>query len=166
MVRRSARRCSTALPHHSEMKIGIIGSGNVGGTLGTRWAQAGHEVTFGSRDPSADAMKQLVARAGGIARSATLADAARASEVLLLATPWSATKEVLQGLGELGGKVLIEKYPARPIRGQARSFRGDRWIVFSGFPVRKFVACPRIGRTTIFATDSQAVYFRAHSHMS
>jgi hypothetical protein len=44
------------------------------------------------------------------------------------------------------------KYPARLIRGQARSFRDGRCIVYSGFPVRKFVARPRIGRTTIFAT--------------
>jgi hypothetical protein len=90
------------------MKIGIIGSGNVGGTLGTRWAQAGHQVTFGSRDPNSDAMKQLVARAGGTARPATQRDAAGASDVLLLATPWPATKAVLEGLGPLGGKVLID----------------------------------------------------------
>jgi predicted dinucleotide-binding enzyme len=60
-------------------------------------------------------MRQLVARAGGAARSATLRDVAQASEVLLLATPWPATKEVLEGLGELGGKVLIDATnPLRP----------------------------------------------------
>jgi len=46
------------------MNIGILGSGNVGGTLGTRWAQRGHQVAFGSRDPQAADMKQLVAAAG------------------------------------------------------------------------------------------------------
>jgi 8-hydroxy-5-deazaflavin:NADPH oxidoreductase len=44
------------------MKIGIIGSGNVGGTLGTRWAQAGHHVVFGSRNPESDAMRQLTGK--------------------------------------------------------------------------------------------------------
>ena len=67
------------------MNIGIIGSGNVGGALGTRWANGGHKVTFGSRDPAADDMKRLLARAGSNARAATLQDAAKSGDVLLLA---------------------------------------------------------------------------------
>lgn len=90
------------------MKIGIIGSGNVGGALGTRWAKAGHEVIFGSRDPGAADMQQLLARAGSKARAATLQDAAKSGEVLLVATPWQVTKDVVQGLGDLTGKVLID----------------------------------------------------------
>jgi 8-hydroxy-5-deazaflavin:NADPH oxidoreductase len=90
------------------MKIGIIGSGNVGGTLGTRWAKAGHQVTFGSRDPGAVDFKQLLARAGSNARAGTLQDAAKSGEVLLLATPWPVTKEIVQGLGDLTGKVVID----------------------------------------------------------
>ena len=90
------------------MKIGIIGSGNVGGTLGARWAKAGHQVTFGSRDPDAADMKQLLARAGSNARAATLQDAAKAGDVLLVATPWPATKEILHGLGDLAGKTVID----------------------------------------------------------
>ncbi|MDX1981967.1 MAG: NADPH-dependent F420 reductase [Bryobacteraceae bacterium] len=90
------------------MKIGIIGSGNVGGTLGARWAAAGHEVTFGSRDPGSEEMKALLQRAGASAQAATLARTAAANEVLLLATPWPATRQVLGGLGTLEGKVLID----------------------------------------------------------
>jgi predicted dinucleotide-binding enzyme len=90
------------------VKIGIIGSGNVGGALGTRWAKGGHTVTFGSRDPAGADMKQLLARAGSNARAAALADAAESGEVLLLATPWPATKEIVQGLGDLSGKILID----------------------------------------------------------
>jgi predicted dinucleotide-binding enzyme len=90
------------------MKIAIIGSGHVGGTLGSRWAKAGHQVTFGSRDSGAPDMKQLLARAGSNARAATPQDAAKAGEVLLLATPWPATKEIVQGLGDVTGKVLID----------------------------------------------------------
>jgi 8-hydroxy-5-deazaflavin:NADPH oxidoreductase len=90
------------------MKIGIIGSGHVGGTLGTRWAKTGHQVTFGSRDPGAPDMKQLLARAGSNAHAATLQDAAKSGDVLLLSTPWPATKEVVQALGDLTGKVLID----------------------------------------------------------
>jgi predicted dinucleotide-binding enzyme len=90
------------------MKIGIVGSGNVGGALGTRWAQLGHQVTFGSRNPGSDAMKQLVARAGGKSGAATPADVARDNEVLLLATPWPAARGVLATLGDLSGRILID----------------------------------------------------------
>ncbi|MBV8553728.1 MAG: NADPH-dependent F420 reductase [Acidobacteriaceae bacterium] len=90
------------------MKIGVIGSGNVGGTLGSRWAQAGHTVVFSSRDPASEEMKKLLARAGGGARAASVAETAAASDVLLLATPWPANKEALASAGNMGGKVLID----------------------------------------------------------
>jgi len=89
------------------MTIGIIGSGNVGGTLGRRWAQAGHQVVFGSRNPASKDMQELVAAAGGNARAASQREAG-AAEVLLLATPWPATRPALAGLGNLAGKVLID----------------------------------------------------------
>ena len=90
------------------MKIGIIGSGNVGGALGTRWAQAGHRVIFGSRNPASDDMRQLAASAGSTARAASFREALDAAELLLLATPWPATRTVVEGLGDLAGKVLID----------------------------------------------------------
>jgi hypothetical protein len=90
------------------MNIGIIGSGNVGGTLGTRWAQIGHNVVFGSRNPGAGDLKQVVTKAGTTARAATLQEAATSSEVLLLATPWPATQQVVESLGDLTGKIMID----------------------------------------------------------
>lgn len=90
------------------MKIGIIGSGNVGGALGARWAKAGHEVIFGTRDPQGIEMQQLSAKISGKTSTASLADAARQAEVLLLATPWQVTQQVIAGLGDLSGKILID----------------------------------------------------------
>src|SRR5436309_16042305 len=90
------------------MTIGIIGSGNVGGSLGTRWARAGHSVVFGSRKPESGEMKEVVAKAGSTARAATFAEAVRAGDPLLLATPWEVTRDVVAGLGDLSGKVLID----------------------------------------------------------
>jgi predicted dinucleotide-binding enzyme len=90
------------------MKIGIIGSGNVGGALGSRWAKLGHEVLFGTRDPKGNDVQQLAARVGGKARAATLAEAAREGDVLLLATPWQATQQIVAGLGDLNGKTFID----------------------------------------------------------
>lgn len=90
------------------MKIGIIGSGNVGGTLGTRWAQGGHDVIFSSRKPDSPEMRKLVAKAGRSARAGTVSDAVQAGDAVLLAVPWPAARDVVQGLGDLGGKVLID----------------------------------------------------------
>jgi NADPH-dependent F420 reductase len=90
------------------MKIGILGSGNVGGTLGSRWAQLGHEVTFGSRNPGSPQMKELVAKAGKTARAATAAQAAAGAEVVLLASPWPATKDILDSAGDLSGKIVLD----------------------------------------------------------
>jgi predicted dinucleotide-binding enzyme len=89
------------------MKIGIIGSGNVGGTLGTRWAQAGHQVTFASRKPESKEMRELLANAGPNARAGTVADATQ-EELLLVATPWPNTEEALRSAGDLSGKILID----------------------------------------------------------
>jgi 8-hydroxy-5-deazaflavin:NADPH oxidoreductase len=88
------------------MTIGIIGAGNVGGTLGARWAAAGHKVRFASRRPGSDEMKALVARAGANASAGTAEEAAE-SEVVVLATPWQATREAVQGLA-LAGKTVVD----------------------------------------------------------
>lgn len=90
------------------MKIGIIGAGNVGGTLGTRWAAAGHQVVFSSRNPSSKEITALAAAAGPNARTASVAEAVAASDVLLLATPWPATEPALRSAGSLAGKILID----------------------------------------------------------
>jgi len=93
------------------MTIGILGSGNVGGTLGTRWARAGHHVIFGSRDPESGEMQSLVARAtrpdGRPSRAGTFREAGEA-EVLLVALPWMATRAVLESFDGLIDKVLID----------------------------------------------------------
>jgi predicted dinucleotide-binding enzyme len=90
------------------MKIGILGSGHVGGTLGTRWAQGGHEVVFSSREPDSPKMQELVTGAGKSARAAGVAETAVSSDVILLATPWPATKAALADAGDLTGKVIID----------------------------------------------------------
>ena len=90
------------------MRIGIIGSGNVGGTLGRRWAENGHEVLFGSRDPSSKKMQSLVEQVSGKAKAGTLSDAAAYGEVLVLATPWPATEQTLRDLGDVAGKIIFD----------------------------------------------------------
>ncbi len=90
------------------MKIGILGAGNVGATLGTRWAQAGHTVIFSSREPDSPKMKEVLARAGKHARAADTAETVSESDVVIVATPWTAAKEVLTGAGSFAGKIVID----------------------------------------------------------
>jgi 8-hydroxy-5-deazaflavin:NADPH oxidoreductase len=82
------------------MKIGILGAGSVGSTLGRRWAEAGHGVAYGSRNPGSEEMKALGA--------VSLAAAAAASNVVVLATPWAGAQEAIQAAGPLAGKILID----------------------------------------------------------
>lgn len=90
------------------MNIGIIGAGNVGGTLGKRWAGNGHHVIFGSREPESQKSLDLVKEAGSNAKAASNSEAAAASEVVLLATPFPAAEEAVRSAGRLDGKILID----------------------------------------------------------
>ena len=88
------------------MRIGILGSGLMGGKLGTIFARAGHDVVF-SYARSARKLERLARAAKGKARAGTPAEAARASEVLLLAVHWSRIEDVLQQAGDVTGKIII-----------------------------------------------------------
>jgi len=88
------------------MRIGILGSGLMGGKLGTLFARSGHEVVF-SYARSEQKLKRLARAAGKRARAGTPADAARGSEVLLLAVHWSRVDDVLKQAGDLKGKIVV-----------------------------------------------------------
>ena len=90
------------------MKIGFLGSGNVGSTLGTRWAQGGHQVVFSSRDPGSEKMKQVLEQAGPNSRAASPADAVAASDIVVIATPWPATEGAIRNAGSFAGKIVID----------------------------------------------------------
>ena len=90
------------------MKIAIIGAGNVGGTLGKRWAGAGHEVLFGVRDPAREKYQSLVTQTGGRARLASNEEAAAEAQAIVLATPWTTTEAALTACGDLAGKIIID----------------------------------------------------------
>jgi len=88
------------------MRVGILGSGLMGGKLGTLFARAGHEVVF-SYARSDQKLKRLARQAGGTARAGTPGEAVGHSEVLLLAVHWSRVGEVLDQAGDLSGKVVV-----------------------------------------------------------
>src|SRR6516165_485277 len=90
------------------MKIAVIGAGNVGGTLGKRWARAGHEVTFGARDPAEAKLAGLVKESGPSARAASVPEAVRQAAVVVLTVPWENAREALAAAGDLRGRILID----------------------------------------------------------
>jgi predicted dinucleotide-binding enzyme len=87
------------------MRVGILGSGLMGGKLGTIFARAGHEVVF-SYARSEKKLERLAQDAKGTARPGTPRDAAQADAVLL-AVHWSRIKDVLTQAGDLSGKVVV-----------------------------------------------------------
>lgn len=89
------------------MKIAVLGTGNVGKALGCRWAQTGHQVYFGARDPQSDEAGAAARRAGS-AQLGTCTEAIAASDAILLAIPWDQTKPVLDAAGDLTGKIIID----------------------------------------------------------
>jgi len=92
------------------MRIGILGSGEVGRKLGTGLAGLGHQVKLGSREPDQDKLKQWAKDAGPKATTGTFAEAAVFGELAILATLWSGTENALHLAGpeNLKNKVLID----------------------------------------------------------
>jgi 8-hydroxy-5-deazaflavin:NADPH oxidoreductase len=88
------------------VRIGILGSGLMGAKLGTIFARAGHEVVFSySRDEVK--LERLARDSGGVARAGSPAEAARGTDVVLLAVHWSRVEDVLNQAGDLTGNVVV-----------------------------------------------------------
>src|SRR5512132_184852 len=88
------------------MKVGILGSGLMGGKLGTLFSRVGHEVVF-SYARSEEKLKRLARDAKGRARAGTPAEAVRDADALLLAVHWLRIDDVLKHAGDLSGKSVI-----------------------------------------------------------
>lgn len=97
------------------VRIGIIGSGKIGGALAELWVRSGHEVMISSRHP--EALAPLAARLGPKAHVGTPAQAAAFGPVVMLAVPYGATPQVGRDYGkELAGKIVLDAgnpYPDR-----------------------------------------------------
>jgi predicted dinucleotide-binding enzyme len=111
----AASRKTARPPTSKPMKIGIIGAGKIGGTLGSLWVKAGHEVLFSSRHP--DRLKSLVAPLGPRARAGWPKEAAAFGEVVLISVPYKAVPQIGRDFGHLlAGKVVLETGNPFPYR--------------------------------------------------
>jgi predicted dinucleotide-binding enzyme len=88
------------------MNIAIIGTGNVGGALATKWAQAGQDINLGVKDIDSFKGQHLLENPN--TRAMSIREAVESSEVILIATPAIAAVEVAQSLGDTQGKVIID----------------------------------------------------------
>jgi 8-hydroxy-5-deazaflavin:NADPH oxidoreductase len=126
-----------------KLRIGVIGSGRVGGTIGTLWVKAGHEVMFSSLDIEHD--RKLAASIGTGARAGTPKEAAAFGEVLFFAVPYSA----LPGLGrdlasEIKGKIVLDA--SNPIPGRDGEMAKEALAKGTGVASPEFLRGARIVR--------------------
>jgi 8-hydroxy-5-deazaflavin:NADPH oxidoreductase len=92
----------------SAAKIAIIGSGNVATALGPGFAAQGHTIVYGSRNPSEQKVKDLVAKTGHGATAASQTDAVKGADIVVLAVPGTAAEQVVKSLGDLSGKIILD----------------------------------------------------------
>ncbi|MGI9201503.1 MAG: NADPH-dependent F420 reductase [Woeseiaceae bacterium] len=88
--------------------IAIIGTGDMGDSLGPKLAELGYEVVYGSRKPEGDKAQGVLAQTGGNSRVTNQKDAAQAGDIVILAVGWPAMETVAQKLGSLDGKIVID----------------------------------------------------------
>jgi predicted dinucleotide-binding enzyme len=92
----------------SEKTVAVIGTGDMGNSLGPKLAEIGYRVVYGSRDPSRETVQDLVFKTGPNASATTQEEAAQSANIILLAVGWPAMEQVAQGLGDLDGKIVID----------------------------------------------------------
>jgi hypothetical protein len=93
--------------------IAVIGTGNVAGALGPAFAEQGHTIVYGSRDPSSESAQALVARTGDGASVTSSSAAVVGAEIVVLAVPGLMVDEITRSLGDLSGKIIID--PTNPL---------------------------------------------------
>lgn len=102
--------------------IAVIGTGNVGTALGTRFAELGHEIIYGSREPSRADVQALVGRTSGNASAMPPADAARGADIVVVAVNFSDVEAAVKSLGDLSGKIILD-----PTNAVGRDENGVRY---------------------------------------
>lgn len=114
----AAAFCTALHAADAPLKIGIIGTGNIGGALATHWAKAGHELLISSRHP--EELQDLAKSLGPKVRVGTPREAAQFGDVILLSVPYKATPDIGRDLAsELKGKVLLDTGNPYPFRDGA-----------------------------------------------
>jgi 8-hydroxy-5-deazaflavin:NADPH oxidoreductase len=117
-----------ALAQSAPVKIGVVGSGRLGGTIGTLWAQAGHKVFFSSRHP--DELKPLIEKAGANAQAGSVEQAIAFGDVILIAVPYSALPAIgRDNAAGLKGKIVLNaSNPVFPRDGEVAKAAQEKGV--------------------------------------
>ncbi len=117
VVAMSASAAESAAP----LKIGIVGTGNIGGALAKHWAKAGHELVISSRHP--EELQSLAKSLGPKVRVGTPLEAAQFGDVILLSVPYKATQQVGRDLASAWqGKIVLDTGNPYPMRDGTMAF--------------------------------------------
>ncbi len=139
----------------AKLPIGIIGSGHIGGTIGSLWAKAGHPVLFSSRHP--DELKDLVAGLGPLARAGSVADAITFGGAIFIAVPYGALPEIGRDYGAaLNGKIMLDACNAVSSRDGDIAQEAERGGI--GVTSQKYLPGTRLVRA--FNTMSYMIFAR------
>lgn len=139
----------------SPTRIGIIGSGNIGGTIGGLWVKKGHSVFFSSRHP--DELKDMVAKLGSLAQAGTVEQAVAFGDVLFIAVPYGAIPQIGKDYSAaMKGKVMLDACNAVSSRDGAIADEVERNGI--GVTTQKYFPGVRIVRA--FNTMSYMVFAR------
>jgi 8-hydroxy-5-deazaflavin:NADPH oxidoreductase len=140
-----------------KLRIGTIGAGRIGGTVGGLWVKAGHPVMFSSKNP--DEGKELAAKLGSLARAGTVAEAIAFGDVVFLAVPYGAMPDIGRDHGAaLKGKIVLDAGNAVAGRDGAIADEADREGI--GLTTQKYLPGARIVRAfntvgyTILASEA------------
>jgi predicted dinucleotide-binding enzyme len=88
--------------------VAVIGTGDMGDSLGPRFAGLGYRVIYGSRNPESEKVRALVEMTGEHSSATTQMQAAQGADIVLLLVPWPAMETVAQNLGDMDGKIIID----------------------------------------------------------
>ena len=142
------------------MRIGIIGAGKVGGSLGKLWVRAGHEVFFSSRHPNR--LKALVEEAGPGAYSGTVADAAFFGEIIMFSPNFWGLDDALKAAGPLKGKTVVDVTNPLEWNPNNRMVRSLPWSTTAGEELAKKLPDAQVVKafSTIPASFIPPAFFR------
>jgi 8-hydroxy-5-deazaflavin:NADPH oxidoreductase len=144
-----------AFAQETKARIGVVGSGKIGGTIGGLWVKAGHPVFFSSRHP--EEIKDLIASLGSLARSGSVSDAIAFGDVIFVAVPYGALPQVGRDHADaLKGKVVLDACNAVAARDGAVAEEVERDGI--GVTSQKYLPGTRLVRA--FNTMSYMIFAR------
>ena len=139
----------------SPTRIGVIGSGNIGGTIGGLWVKKGHSVFFSSRHP--EELKDMIAKLGSLAKAGTVEEAVAFGDVLFIAVPYGAVPQIGKDYSaKMKGKVMLDACNAVSTRDGAIADEVEQNGI--GVTTQKYFPGVRIVRA--FNTMSYMVFAR------